>query len=64
MPAFRIWGTITLVGPYQYAVVASAVPEQGYEGAAVLTAVAATPDQAETAKARLMVELGTLVAIA
>lgn len=61
MPDFRIWGTVTLLSPYEYVVVASAVPVAGADGAAVLTALMPTADQANSAMARLMVELGSLV---
>jgi hypothetical protein len=61
MADFRIWGRIEHIGPNEFFVIGSAVPESGGEGATVLTSTAPSLDQANTEKARLMMEVGKTV---
>jgi hypothetical protein len=61
MADFRIWGKVEQIPPAEFFVIASAVPKDGGDGAAVLTTTASTEDLADSAKQKLMREVGALL---
>lgn len=62
MADFRIWARIENIGPSEFLVIASAVPEtSGAESASILTTTMQSLADANRERERLVVELGTKV---
>jgi hypothetical protein len=62
MANFRVWGRVERVGPADFFVIASAVPErQGDERVIVLTWTSTNLFDANGARCRLMIEVGKAV---
>ena len=61
MADFRVWGRVEHVGPHDFFVIASAVPDVPGERPIVLTLSAESLERAHTEKAKLMVQAGAAV---
>lgn len=61
MADFRIWGRVEHIGPSQFFVIASAIPEVQSERATVLTLTADSLGQESAEKARLMIQVGEVI---
>lgn len=61
MADFRIWGRVEHIGPRDFFVIASAVPEVTTERVIVLTASLTSLADANAERARLMVRAGDAV---
>lgn len=61
MADFRIWGRVEHVGPHDFFVIASAVPEAATERVIVLTESALSLSDANAARDRLMMSAGEAV---
>lgn len=61
MGDFHIWGRVEHIGPSEFFVIASAVPDDQASRPIVLTLTAHSLAQANNEKERLMVEVGATV---